>query len=207
MKGLLHSETFRKNLSRWIFLYVAVICLLTSVITYSRFISSFGNDESDTRTSRFTIEVTNIPTDNSCVPTESDNPLDLGNVSSICTSSANRPSGEVESYFMVDTSQLEVNADIYVRISSSSNIDVQRVEKVITSLEGVKYEEVELAKNESGEGKVFTISVDDIGNVDRETTSYYRVITKRKLTSDTTWNIDENEIHHIYIGYSAFQKK
>ncbi len=205
MIGLLHSETFRKNLSKWIFMYVAVLCLLSSVITYSKYISNMSREEGDVRTSKFIIDVTNIPTDESCLPTDTNESIDLSKASSICSTTSIRPSGEVESYFIVDTSKLEVNADIYVRVSSSNNIDVLRVEQVNKTNE--KIADMELTKNEDGEGQIFTVVVDDIGDVDRETITYYRVVTKRKLTSDTTWNIDENEIHHLYIGYSAFQRK
>ena len=39
MKGLLHSKRFKENLYRWLFMYVGVIALLTTVITYSKYVT------------------------------------------------------------------------------------------------------------------------------------------------------------------------
>ena len=43
MKGLLHSKLFRKNLFTWLFMYIIVIGLFTTVVTYSKYISSMQN--------------------------------------------------------------------------------------------------------------------------------------------------------------------
>lgn len=48
MKGLLHSKRFKRNLKRWICMYVGVLILFTSVVTYSKYISSFTVNTSAT---------------------------------------------------------------------------------------------------------------------------------------------------------------
>lgn len=56
MKGLLQSKKFRKNLGKWLFMYAGVMLLLTTVITYSKYISSFeGKDNAST--ARFELSV------------------------------------------------------------------------------------------------------------------------------------------------------
>ncbi len=41
MKGLLQSKKFKNNLKKWLCMYVGVMLLLTTVITYSKYISKF----------------------------------------------------------------------------------------------------------------------------------------------------------------------
>lgn len=56
MKGLLQSKIFRKNVGKWLFMYVGVMLLLATVITYSRYISSLqGSDKAST--ARFHLNV------------------------------------------------------------------------------------------------------------------------------------------------------
>lgn len=45
MKGLLHSKRFRNNLKRWLLAYVGVLVLLTTVVTYSKYISSLNSKD------------------------------------------------------------------------------------------------------------------------------------------------------------------
>ncbi len=72
MKGLLHSKKFRKNLYKWLCMYVGVLMLFTSVVTYSKYVSSISGT-SEARVAKFKLEV--VPegcdiaedTDKSCV--------------------------------------------------------------------------------------------------------------------------------------------
>ena len=56
MKGLLQSKKFRKNLGKWLFMYVGVMLLLTSVVTYSKYISSLQGS-GKAATARFELTV------------------------------------------------------------------------------------------------------------------------------------------------------
>lgn len=56
MKGLLHSKRFRRNLKRWICMYVGVLVLFTSVVTYSRYVSNLSlNDEA--KVTKFNVNI------------------------------------------------------------------------------------------------------------------------------------------------------
>ena len=69
MKGLLQSKKFRKNLSKWLFMYVGVMLLLTTVVTYSKYISKFqGNDEA--KTARFELRMACIDNTGNACPQE-----------------------------------------------------------------------------------------------------------------------------------------
>lgn len=59
MKGLLHSKRFKKNLKKWLFMYVCALLMLTTVITYSKYISQYGmNDVA--RITKFNVEIENV---------------------------------------------------------------------------------------------------------------------------------------------------
>lgn len=107
MKGLLHSKRFKTNLRKWLFMYVGVMVLLTSVITYSKYITSLQYDDK-ARTSKFAFEIT--PT--ACPTIEE----------SICNATAEnsntvcRPTQVIASCFTVDTTGLEVDSDFYLTL-------------------------------------------------------------------------------------------
>lgn len=96
MKGLLHSKRFKANLRKWLFMYVGVMGLLTTVITYSKYISSFGGTDKS-RATKFEIEVT-----------------PEGCTSDVCLLGNYRPMNEIEYDFDVDE-EFEVNT--YVILS------------------------------------------------------------------------------------------
>lgn len=96
MKGLLHSKRFKANLRKWLFMYVGVMGLLTTVITYSKYISSLGGTD-DARATKFEIKVT-----------------PEGCISDVCLLGNYRPMNEIEYEFDVDE-EFEVNT--YVILS------------------------------------------------------------------------------------------
>ncbi len=56
MKGLLQSKRFRKNLGKWLFMYTGVMLLLTTVITYSKYITSLQSS-SNASTAKFELAI------------------------------------------------------------------------------------------------------------------------------------------------------
>lgn len=106
MKGLLHSKRFKTNLRKWLFMYVGVMVLLTSVITYSKYIASLQIGEDSARTSKFVFEIepTNCPAteENICNTT-------IDNTGTTC-----RPTQEIASCFNVNTDGLEVDSELYL---------------------------------------------------------------------------------------------
>ncbi len=59
MKGLLHSKRFKRNLRKWICMYVGVLLLFTSVVTYSRYVSSLTVNEK-ARVTKFNVKINEI---------------------------------------------------------------------------------------------------------------------------------------------------
>ena len=56
MSKLLHSKTFRKNLFKWIFMYICALLVIFTVVTYSRYItkSSLGDEA---KAAKFNLEI------------------------------------------------------------------------------------------------------------------------------------------------------
>ena len=57
MKGLLQSKIFRKNLRKWLCMYVGVLLLFTTVVTYSKFITNMQGDDEESKPAKFNVDV------------------------------------------------------------------------------------------------------------------------------------------------------
>lgn len=97
MKGLLHSKKFKTNLYKWLFMYVGVMLLFTTVITYSKYISSMDGDD-EARPARFIVKV---------------EPLECTN----CNLTAYRPTSKIEQNFQINLEELEVTTDLELTIT------------------------------------------------------------------------------------------
>jgi len=96
MKGLLHSKLFRKNLCKWIFMYIVAIGLFTSVVTYSKYISNLQSNGDVAKVAKFDAEIIY----DEC-PTLQDN--------NVCEIGTFRPTSTLSYYFTVDTTNIEVS--------------------------------------------------------------------------------------------------
>lgn len=141
MKGLLQSKRFKKNLSKWVFMYVICMGVFTTVITYSKYISGMMDDKDMARVSKFNIAL-KYCADANC-ETEATEPFDPERY---------RPYEEIIYYFAVDKSQMEVGADLLLTIKVDEHFKITRVVR--------PSEEDKVIPNESQSqnGKVFTIS-------------------------------------------------
>lgn len=182
MKGLLHSKVFRANLYKWLFMYIGVLGLLTTVITYSKYISSFQSSD-QARAAKFNVKITY---DNKCE-----------NSSSECYYGELRPTQDIEYYFTVDTTELEVTTLLVTNIKV--NDDFTNVK-----LYDVTDEEVEFTNyTVNGNDLIITETIKDGNNY----------IRKYKLTTEFDSEVDEDyKVNHKYsdalvVGYSAIQIK
>lgn len=219
MIGLLHSETFRKNLSKWVFMYIAVICLLTSVITYSRFISSFGNAD-EARSTKFNVKIEPIATQTSC---PDDGELDEGDPSStaiLCTTS--RPTSLLEYYFKVDVTEIEVKSEVYLRARAGdenyqtlsntfSNLLIEDI-NVCTDYTCTAFANTQVINDRSGSIKIEVDGTDKT----KQNIYYFKVNAKYdpdKFNKDDdgyiSFSSDENTpiSDEVRIGFSAIQVK
>lgn len=219
MISLLHSETFRKNLSKWIFMYVAVMCLLTSVITYSKYISSFGADD-EARTSKFNVKIepSTLGTETSCIESTEEGKGTAPTI--LCTTGTSRPTALLEYYFKVDVTEIEVRSEIHLRARAGdenyktsnknlSNLIIQEL-KVCKDMTCTDFDQVQDINAQSG-----TIKIDVDGKDKNKKNIYYFKVTAKydpsKLNKDVngfisfTSDEDTPVTDEVRIGFSAMQ--
>lgn len=102
MSNVLHNKMFKANLIRWFVLYIGVISIFTTVVTYSKYITTLPA-ENTARTAKFNVKITN---DKIC-----------SSLSTMCNLDKYKPYDEIEYYFTVDTTEVEVLADLVLKIS------------------------------------------------------------------------------------------
>ena len=124
MKELLHSKLFRRNLYKWLFMYVGVMCLLTSVITYSKYITSMQNDDT-ARVAKFNVKITNND-----VCDELEDKCHYGTL---------RPTEDYEYYFTVDTTELEVKTLLVTIVSVHDDFNIIKLYDAETDTEFNNY--------------------------------------------------------------------
>ena len=186
MKYLLHSKKFKMKLAKWLGMYFGVICLLTAVITYSRYISEASRTDT-ARAASFKIVVSD---GSNCETITSSN-------TSLCSLDNMRPQEYIDYYFNVDTTGLEVKADYQLTMKVSEPFelyqlyDITEGETLIANLSGQNYNS-SFQRAEPGTGTI---------------KKYKLKIKYTKLAALAEQGI-YNKIsvsEAVYIGYSATQ--
>lgn len=124
MKGLLQSKIFRKNLGKWLFMYLLCMGVFTTVITYSKYISNLLNQSDEARVSKFNIQL-NYCTDESCSDITTQAPR----------LTTYRPFDEITYYFAIDASNLEVDTDMFVTISLDRHFKIKELKEITDEIE------------------------------------------------------------------------
>lgn len=216
MKGLLHSKYFKKNLSKWLFMYVLCMGLFTTIITYSKYISNIFSSYDKARVSKFNINLIYCK-DESC-----------SNEGTAYDPEKYRPTGEIVYYFAVDSSNLEVNADVIFTISVDNHFKIKKVEEITNSDSKI----TNVSKNGNND-KIVSISDSFLASsnilkrykvtvIYDETVIDYNKSSCKKVSEDckvvngvilddygvSQYIFDEEKVFDVLkIGYSAIQKK
>ncbi len=144
MKELLHSKRFRKNLRKWLFMYVGVMGLFTTVITYSKYMSKFQSSDSAS-VARFDITV--APYECSSEITEN------------CNYHNYRATSKIDYYFTVDTTAIDVDTNFYLTLYL--NGDFSFVSKKVGDVNG---ELIELNPETNEEKRAIKLDLDTSTN-------------------------------------------
>ena len=125
MNMLLHSKTFRKNLFKWSIIYFVVIALFTSVVTYSKYISTKSSLAS-AKIAKFKIDIVKTKICSS-LDTSRCNYYDAdGNLTN--EEYKFKPYDVLNFYFDVDTTELEVSTKLVLTIHvDSSKVKVIKI--------------------------------------------------------------------------------
>lgn len=213
MKGLLQSKIFRKNLRKWLCMYVGALLLLTTVVTYSKYISKYNVDE-DARITKFDVTVKNIENENLTCTGEIDK-LDC------TTKDTYRPTTKIPYEFVV-TPNFEVNTLLATTIYVPASFNIETLEEINGKVlydekENIKDSSITINKlkdkNEKGEevdtATIITITkkidTDDIINSNIPRT--YKITIKYNYDEETYLTADKENLSVIKIGYSATQIK
>ena len=128
MGKLIHSKTFRSNLLKWLFTYIVVLLATTSVITYSKYISDMQGT-GVARTAKFNVV---IEKGDVCVADSTE----------LCNLEKYKPYDDLDYYFTVDTSELEVTTLILTNIEYDSHYEFYKL--YVSEDNGENYEEVNI---------------------------------------------------------------
>ena len=180
MKGLLRSKTFKKNLKKWLFMYVGTLCILTSVITYSKYMSSFSS-HTEAKVAKFNIIVEYL---DKCLNQSTD---------LACSTDITRPLETYDFYFKVDTSELEVSSFVVI----TPRIDLAYTDSF--SIKSIKEVNEDLTTEIDSLDRIeYTINPNDSKQI-----RYYKVTLKHTIqANDSAGNVND---HTLIVGYSAKQ--
>lgn len=189
MKGLIHSKKFRQNLFNWLFVYVGVLGLLASVVTYSKYISSLGTKD-EARVTKFNVKI------------EFAEECSNNSATTICNMGNYLPFEKMYYYFKVDTREIETAANIYLTASvqgiDASKYKITSIDEVISSGEEVTYNPI-LKDEESSENKKYQTTKLDVKKDIRTYRATVEYIPGQIVGENTTSS------YELYIGYSASQ--
>lgn len=194
MKYLLYSEKFKKNLITWILLYFFIIGLFTVVVTYSRFITSKTPGDV-VKPAEFLVEISNKTI---CTIK---NPLYKS-----CTLDQIRPTDYIYYYFDVDTSKMEISADLSITFTIN-NIDGNFGEYVLSDITDSNHViEVSRKDDISTLKEFYSFSISEVVEANQGSKKSYE-LRLRYLKNSSEYFANENIITGaVSIGYSAIQK-
>lgn len=203
MKGLLQSKRFKQNLYKWLFMYVGVLLLLATVITYSRYIAGLLGSNEDARSARFHVKV---------------EPIDCNAIDKKCNTGAYLFDDEIHYEFQVDTSELEANADLVVTITADKDFEIIEIKQNNNKIICQNNTDGQTPCNSNivssfvdGKTENEEISSEEISSkVNSQTLLTYQIKVKYKKTEEEL--IESNKYVYDYdkivnIGYSAIQSE
>lgn len=110
MNSLLHSKRFKKNLFKWLMMYCGVLCMLTIVVTYSRYITTY-NGSDDARVAKFALDMTYSRI------------CEGQGIGTTCDIGSTRPEEYLEYDFNIDATKGEVDTLIVANITIDENFE------------------------------------------------------------------------------------
>lgn len=206
MNKLLHNKTFRDNLKKWLGLYICTLLVITTVVTYSRYISKMTGKD-DARVAKFAISIDDKKI---CSSLTSDNCID-----DIATEFEFKPYDDLDYYFTVNTNDLEVKTYVVLDIKADSHFDVESITDVTgndskSSLDIVNtnatFDDGKTSLSYDSTNNFYSLTTDVGPGTDLLTSKTYKVRLKLKddFYNDNSRTYKQNEA--VYVGFSATQE-
>ncbi|MDE6292983.1 MAG: hypothetical protein K2L98_04805 [Bacilli bacterium] len=199
MQWLVHSKLFKENLKKWLFMYIAVMGLLTSVITYSKYISNFQGNGDEVRSAKFNVKINSL--NDGCKMNGDIVACDLGE---------RRPTQLINFLIELDVSELEVTTELLTRINLvDDKYSIVSLAKVDGENENKLFDGNNLSSSVSYNESTKSLVVEDTVNA-IDTTQSKSIVYKVSVLYNNSNNTEEyfssvNSTQVIQVGYTATQ--
>ena len=205
MKNLLQNKKFRTNLYKWFSMYICVMAIFTTVVTYSKYISNMGTDE-EARVANFEVGISF-----DCDPGNVTVNPNLDNTSShVCDMGTSRPTSILPYRFTVDTSKLEADATLVLSILVDKSFELLEIKNITKNITYVTNGTVVPNTGTSiglKNGHTSVTLTQDVFAKKGESDQYeIKVRYKDALVSDPTGDAFHDGLEVIKVGYAATQK-
>lgn len=181
MNSLLHSKRFKKNLYKWLMMYFGVLCMLTIVVTYSKYISTYTSNPDTAKVAKFDIDMTY-----SCV---------VPNSGESCNIINSRPVSQLEYYFTIKNKSDVATTLIVTNIKVHEDFEIASLENIV--------------KTGTGNEKEYEITSEGMklnNSLPSNSTNTYKIILNYKNYKTNYYKEDHSYIdtnNVLTIGYSA----
>lgn len=199
MQWLVHSKLFKENLKKWLFMYIAVMGLLTSVITYSKYISNFQGNGEEVRSAKFNVKINSL--NDGCKMNGDIVACDLGE---------RRPTQLINFLVELDVSELEVTTELLTRINLVDNkYSIVSLAKVDGENENKLFDGNNSSSSVSYNEGTKSLVVEDTVNA-TDSTQAKSIVYKVSVLYNNSNNTEEyfssvNSTQVIQVGYTATQ--
>ncbi len=204
MNGLLHSKKFKKNLFKWLCMYIGVMGLLTTVVTYSKYMTTFEGGNT-IEVAKFNVDIKDIKCSSA-----------IEEYQNYCNYDAYRPTDEIEYYFIVDTTGLEVRTQFYLTFYINEDFTLESLKEIDFNSKterNVVIDSSDGSMQNFGSGKnfkVLTVKNDKLNNIElgQGSVKVYKAILKYSKMIDgkidyTNYNSLDELL--IKVDFSAMQ--
>ena len=184
-------------------MYIAVMGLLTTVVTYSRYMTTFGGT-STVEVAKFNIDIND---DIMCGAT-------APKYENYCNYAENRTTDEIEYYYVVDTTGVEVKTKFFMTLYVNDKFELEKLEEIDINAESPEPKSVTLvdptkSQNINGTNfKLWTITDNSINNVielGKGSEKVYKATLKYNNKDVDIESFNSNDEPLVKVDYSAMQ--
>lgn len=187
MNSLLHSKRFKKNLLKWLMMYCGALCMLTIVVTYSKYITTYNSTADEARVAKFALDMTYSKL---CEEQESGTTCDMGNT---------RPEEYLEYEFNIDATKGEVDTLVVADITINDSFELA------TNDETQMYEFQLVSGNNNMSSTLSDNKIELTGTMKSGTINTYKIKLRYKEYNTEAYKSAINYDEILKVDYAATQ--